>query len=307
MYHTLKKTAALLMVLLLMFLCGCSAKTDAAAATQTANKAPAVPYRQTPAGIQTLLVASLKEFEPNDPTGYRNPSKADLLMMMIIDEAGHSITSLQLNPDTMIPFTPQGAPEAIEIPLGEAFSYGSGGSDSCLNEMKAITQLLGGLSIQHYMFFTLDSIGIVNKLIGGVEVEVQEEFPSEYPAFRKGSTVSLIGNDVLPFFDYRDIADVSNTEHMGRQQQYMMKSYTPFTQHVQEENFLTKLTVQLGDRLSTDLTLSQMVQMMELMGACTLDETIHLIPGSAELVSQQFQFRANADDVTKILDQLVFH
>lgn len=300
MYPTIKKiTALVLSLLLLVTISGCSQEQPAVAVTTAPTAAP----RQLRSGLQTFLIASLKEFTPETGgVAYRNPEKADMLMLMILDESSKTITSLQLNPDTLVSFTPQGTHDALEIPLGESYSYGSGGSDSCLNLMKSMSSLLGGVSLQHYMFFTLDAVGIVNDLIGGVDVEIMDNLPG----FTKGETVHLSGSTTTDYFDFRDASDTDNSGHMSRQQQYIAKSYIPFTQHVQQENFLTRLTIQLGERMDTDMTLSQMAQMLELMGSCTMDENIHTLSGTAETVNGQFRFRADANSIDQILNTLFY-
>lgn len=299
MYHRLKRITALILCLfLLMAVSGCAQDQGVAATT-----APTAAPKQLRNGLQTFLVASLKEFTPDgNSLAYRNSSKADMLMLMILDESAKSITSLQLNPDTLVSFTPQGTHDTLEIPLGETYSYGSGGSDSCLNLRKSMSSLLDGLPLQHYMFFTLDAVGIVNDLIGGVDVEIADDIPG----FTKGETVHLSGKATTDYFDFRDAADIDNSAHMGRQQQYIAKSYTPFTRSMQQENFLTKLTVKLGERMDTDMTLSQMAQLMELMGGCTLDETIHTLSGTAETADGQFRFRADAASISNTLNTLFF-
>ena len=60
----------------------------------------------------------------------------------------------------------------------------------------------------------------------------------------------------------------------------------PFVAKMQDDDFLTKLTMKLGDRLSTDLALSQMVQLMEVMDASELVETIEVLPSSSEGINR---------------------
>lgn len=295
--HRFQKNAAALslsLLLLLSILSGC-ARTSTPATQPTQATAPAPKVRE---GLQTLLIASLKEFLPDKTSGYRNEQQADLLMLLIVDEKAGSISSLQLNPDALVTFSPQGASSALKLPLGQVFSYGSGGSDSCLNLSRSASRLLGGVNIDHYMLFTLEAVGIVNRLIGGVEVEVTEALPG----LEAGTSVRLTSDTINTFFDHREEQDTANEAHMARQQQYMVKAFTPFTEHMQQEDFLSKLTIQLGDRLSTDLTLSQMAQMMELLGTCALDETIHTLPGHAEAGG----FRVDTEGAAELLSTLLY-
>lgn len=294
----------LMVVLALGFLSGCTRPTEAA--ELTTQEAPIVttePVRQPREGIQTLLVICLDSFDaPRDSGSYRNGNRADMILLMVIDEERGETTALQLNPDTMVSFAAPGMAESVEMPLGLVYSYGSGGSDSCLNGSKAVSNLLGGVSIDHYMTFTADSIAIVNDMIGGVTVTVTEKSPE----LAEEENLTLWGEDAIAFFSYRDDEDAANEDHMERQRQYMTEMYLPFLENAQQENFLTKLTIQLGDAFSTDLTLSQMMQMMESLGTYERNEAIVTLKGNSSKVDGQFQFFVDAECLEQTADTLFF-
>ena len=310
MNNFLKKTICILLsvVLLAALVSGCGKQAGAAENSVEETKAmTTAPARQVRDGIQTLLVICLDAFDaPSDSGAYRNGNRADLILLMVIDEALGKTTALQLNPDTLVPFTPPGASEALEVPLGLVYSYGSGGSDSCLSGSKAVSGLLGGIPIDHYMTFTMDSIPIVNDMIGGVTVDITDDFPEEYPALQKGENVTLSGESAAAFFRFRADDDVDNEAHMERQRGYMAGLYSPFLKNAGQENFLTKLTLQLGERFTTDLTLSQMMQMLQSLESYPLDENILTLRGTAEISDGQFRFHADTDWLNQTIEQLFF-
>lgn len=295
-------------VIMLALLSGCMQSQEAMKpSAQTESAMTTEPVRQEKEGIQTLLVACLDPFDASRDSGsYRNGNKADLIMLMIIDEEQGKTTALQLNPDTVVPFPAPGMPETLDIPLGLVYSYGSGGSDSCLNLSKAVSKLLGGIRIDHYMTFTTDAIAIVNDMLGGVTVTLTDDFPEEYPELAKGEKLTLMGEAAIGFFCYRSEEDAANEAHMGRQRQYMAGLYSPFMENAQDENFLTKLTIQLGDRLSTDLTLSQMLQMLQSLGTYTLDETIVTLQGKASKIDGEFRFYVDGDSLDQTVESLFY-
>lgn len=310
MNKNLKKTICILLsaVLLAALVSGCGKLAGAGeSSAQETTAMTTAPARQVKDGIQTLLVICLDAFDaPSDSGAYRNGNRADLIMLMVIDEALGKTTALQLNPDTLVPFTPPGASEALEVPLGLVYSYGSGGSDSCLSGSKAVSGLLGGIPIDHYMTFTMDSIPIVNDMIGGVTVNITDDFPEEYPALQKGENVTLSGESAAAFFRFRADDDVDNESHMERQRGYMAGLYSPFLKNAGQENFLTKLTLQLGERFTTDLTLSQMMQMLQSLETYPLDENILTLRGTAEISDGQFRFHADTDWLERMTEQLFF-
>ena len=119
-----KRYIGLVMLLVLALLSGCTRTAEAAApSVQEESTAPAEPERQPKEGIQTLLVICLDSFEvPRDSGAYRNGSKADLIMVMVIDEGRGKTTALQLNPDTMVSFTVPGTSDPVDMPLDLLFS-----------------------------------------------------------------------------------------------------------------------------------------------------------------------------------------
>ena len=107
-----------------------------------------------------------------------------------------------------------------------AHTYGSGGSDSCLNAVKAVSRLLGGVKIDHYMTLTMDGVGKINNLVGGVTVTMLEDFSELDPAMKKGETVTLKGEQALLYVRTRQgIGDQSNLSRMERQRQYLESFY----------------------------------------------------------------------------------
>lgn len=298
--HKLSFTAkfVLLNIVVLLLASGCARPTQEALSSEQESATISTERpRRLRDGIQTFLVTCLDTFEvPQNSETYRNGNKADFIMVMILDEAQGSVTALQLNPDTMVHFSVPGMSETLELPLGLVCSYGSGGSDSCLNMKKAVTGLLGGISMDYYMAFTADSLVTVNDMVGGVTIPVSEQFP--------GQDSLLLGEQVKDFFCFREETDVSNEVHMGHQQQYIAELYQPFVENTQNENFLTKLTVALGDGFLTDLTLTQMTQLLQSMEGLTLDETIVTIPGEAIRTDGQFRFHVDTDALDRTVNSL---
>lgn len=284
-----------MVALCLLLTTGCAPKDTTVEETLPTQTEPP---RTAKTGIQTLLVTCLESAEaPQDSATYRNDSCADFLMVMVIDEVAGKTIGLQLNPDTMVSFTEPGASEAVQIPLGTVYSYGSGGSDSFLYGSKAISNLLDGVSIDHYLTFTVDAIGIVNDMLGGVTVQDESE---------NSANVTLMGDDAVSYFQFRDDDDTSNKSRMARQSLFIAKMFSKFIKSSQQDEFLTKLTLALGEGMATDLTLTQMTQMLQSLDDYALDEEILTVPGTAERVNGQFQFQIDEEALKNTVDSLFY-
>lgn len=90
--------------------------------------------------------------------------------------------------------------------LNAAFAFGGGMHKSAENEVKAVSHLLGGLTIDHYAAADMALLGKVNDLVGGVTVTVPgDELSKQYPEWTAGKKITLHGEEAERFIRYRDI------------------------------------------------------------------------------------------------------
>lgn len=250
--------------------------------------------------MRTILLAFLDDQGlPADSSGFRNPNRADMMLLAVVDERRETITALHLNPDTVVSFTPPGTGEKAETALGLVYSYGSGGSDSCLSGMRAVSQLLGGIPIDHYMTFTADAVAVVNDMLGGVTVTVDG---GEFPDLEKGETVTLTGEEAVSFLRFRESGDITNEAHMERQRRYLAGIFPSFLESAEQDDFLSSLTFQAGEGVATDMTLSQMVKLLDLLYG--LDQRVVTVPGTAEQIDGAYRFQVDREEMDKIVEDL---
>lgn len=297
MNYLRKKICCILAVaVFLLLLPGCKKTPEVTASSEQTEAASVPSVLQVREGIQTVLVLCLNDYEEaGSAGGFRNANRADFAMLLVIDEKAGNITSLQLNPDIVVPFAVPGKSEEEEMPLGQIFSYGSGGSDSCLNTTKAVSGLLNGVKVDHYLTFTKDAVGIVNDMIGGVTLPLGTD--SE-------EIVTLSGAEAVDYFFCREADDVSNEKHMEQQRQYMAAMFGPFMACAENEDFLTKLSLQLGEKMGTGLTLSQLIQMFETLAAYTMETDILTIPGTVYQEAGENRFSVEQAEVNHIVESL---
>jgi len=304
MHRYTKKAKFLILVMaVLLLVCGCSGKADIPETE--------IPTQETIAdkkeSIETMLVFCVDGDEQSQDTGdYRNGNKAELLLLLVMDREQEKTTVLQLNPNTAVDFTPPGTQEALEIPLGQVYSYGSGGSDSGFAQLKAVSRYLNGITMDHYLMFTMDAVAIVNDFVGGVSLELTEDLQAEYPEQTLGERVSLDGERALEYLRLREAEDAALTRYMERQCQYMLGLFPQFFQKAQDDDFLAKLTLQLGEGMASDLTLSQMVQMLELLERYELENNVVTMDGTAEEKDEQWLFFADEASRSRIMETLFY-
>lgn len=270
--------AAWLVGAMILSFAGCSGKQNAslvpAETTALTFRAPT----QASADVQAILIMSLTAFEiPSGAKTLRNECQVDFLMLMTVDDNTGKSTAVQIDPDVVVQFKPQGAAEAERMPLGTVYTYGSGGSDSNLNILTAVSKLLGSQKIDHYMTFDADSIRIMTDMLGGISVDVTDPLPEGPSELTQGGSVILNGENADLFFNYIATEELDKSPHMRRQQGFIKGAFDSFSASAGQEEFATQLSIKLGEKMRTDLTLSQMLKMLEKLQEYELDKSIQLI------------------------------
>lgn len=259
--------------------------------------------------LETILVMGLDKNERSEMLeGYVNKTQSDFLLLLVIDRENRSINSLHINRDTMTEITRLGvfggAAGKYTAQIALAHAYGSGGSDSALNAVKAVSNFLGGVKIDHYMTFTMDSVALVNDMVGGVTVFIEDDFSEMDPSLVQGQEITLKGEQALHFVRGRtNVADGTNLNRMARQRQYMMGLYEKImAAAAQDEAFPEKLLKKLADAFDTDLSVYQLDSLFDTLLECKMGEILTI---EGENVRGEFmEFYADPDSVAQAVQTL---
>lgn len=213
--------------------------------------------------LETLLVIGVDKMEPLVSSGsYNNDGQADFLLLTIFDKTAKTTTILHINRDTMtdIPILGVTGEPAGTIfgQLALAHTYGDGLEDSCENTVKAVSMLLDGVKIDHYVGMTMGAVPLLNDMVGGVTVTVLDDFTGIDDSLVKGETITLQGEQALHYVRIRrGLEDSTNLNRMKRQQQYLAA--------------LTEKIESLGDDFSPSF--SQLDQLSEyIVSDCTIQQ-----------------------------------
>lgn len=176
--------------------------------------------------ITTLLIIgtdSSGEIKKSDY--YYNDARADFVLLAIFNNTEKSYTLLNINRDTMLnmPILGVNGKNAGTFygQLAVSHTYGSGLSDSCENTKKAVSDFLYGASINYYVSFNMSAISIINDSVGGVKVNVTEDFSAVDPSITMGEII-LSGDQAFSYVRSRHgVGDQLNVSRMQRQEKYM--------------------------------------------------------------------------------------
>ena len=262
-------------------------------------------------GVETFLVLGLDKFQDAPSSdSYNNDNQADFLMLFVIDNNEKKISVLQINRDTMVDVNVLGLNgnkvSTVTEQIALAHTYGNGKDVSCRNTADSVSSLLLGMKVQHYISLKMDAVSAFNDLVGGVTLEVMDDFPND-PALKKGQTVTLTGAQALAYVRARQgMEDNSNIARMVRQRQYVQALYHQVTHCVEnDEEFIVNASLQMKDYLVSDRSVTQMQQLADKFSTYEFVE-IETLRGESRVGERFIEFYADADHVQEIVVQLFY-
>ena len=262
--------------------------------------------------IETFLILGLDKFQ-NAPASdsYNNDQQADFLMLLVVDNDAQTVSVLPINRDTMAQVNVLGLNgnqvSTVTEQIALAHTYGNGGAVSCRNTADSVSALLNGMRIHHYISLKMDSVSVFNDLVGGVTLEILDDFPGEAPSLQKGETVTLTGEQALMYVRSRQgMADDSNIARMARQNQYVKALYNQAKHRMEtDEGFLVDASLQMKEYLLSDRSLTQLRQLADKLNAYDFIE-MDSIRGESREGEKFMEFHADADHVQEIVVQLFY-
>ena len=262
--------------------------------------------------VESFLILGLDKFEDainND--SYNNDQRADFLMLLVFDNSEKKFTAVHLNRDTMVNMNGLGVAGqkigTVNKQLALAHTYGNGRDVSCRNTADAVSELLNGVKVNHYLSITMDAVPILNDLLGGVEVTVLDDFSGIDDTLIKGETVTLHGDHALTYVRERyGLEDSSNSTRMVRQRQYMTAVYDKAMLKIEnDDNFVIEASSKLADYIVSDRSVNQLQEIAKKLSQYKFTE-IETLEGESVIKDGLMEFRPDADSIDKIVFELFY-
>lgn len=220
--------------------------------------------------LDTVLIMGLDKFDEDQiPGRYINRQQADFLLLAAIDRRDKAYSILHLNRDTMTKMSILGdrgkRVDTVTGQLALAHTYGTGSRDSCRNTAEAVSNLLHGVKIDHYLSMTMDAVAILNDYSGGVTVEILDDFSGIDPTLVQGKTQTLKGQQALTYVrTRRGLDDSTNLHRMERQRQYLTALREQMTAKGKEDpDFSAKALNKVAEYIVSDVTVNQLSAISE--------------------------------------------
>lgn len=263
--------------------------------------------------LQTVLLIgtdSVEQYQEKTEgmKSFYNYNQADFLTVLVLDTDNNTAEILQLNRDTMtdVPWLDvlgeYGGTEYKQLCL--AYNYGDGGMKSCKNTMDAVSSLLFDAPIDHYIQIPMSAIGVLNDLVGGVPVTMEEDLTQIDPDFVQGATVRLRGSQAEAFVRARKVLeDDTNLARMKRQRQYL-DSFQECARAAfdSDSEFMMKLLEKLSEYLQSDLTAQQLSDLVTQLDNAEVSP-IRYAEGELKLGEQYYEFYADEASLWKMVKE----
>ena len=261
--------------------------------------------------ITVLMILGIDQTGPMEDSGsYRNTGAADVVMLAVFDEKTEEYSILYLNRDTMLemPVLGLGGKKAGTTygQLALAHSYGSGLEESCENVRDTLSQFLYGLYIDHYLSMNMDAIGILNDAVGGVTVNVTEDFSAVDPTIQMG-TMTLNADQAVHFLRSRkDVGNQLNLGRMERQKEYMTNFAAALREKAEEsDSFLLDAYDRMAPYSVSDCTAQSLSNLVDRFGTYALKQ-IHTLPGDNIKGEEFMEFYVDEEALDALILELFY-
>ncbi len=231
--------------------------------------------------LETMLLLGLDKFG-NEDSGYNNDKQADFVLLLVIDHSAKTCYPIHINRDSMVTMDVLGVAGdkigTVRKQLALSHTYGNGREVSCRNAANAVSNLLMGVEIDHYVSVTMDAVSVYNDLIGGVEIEILDDFSAIDPEMLQGEVVKLKGEQALKYVRSRNGLDnPTNNHRMKRQKQYMEALYEKSRALADaDEAFIQKAALKVTDYIVSDCSVNKLESLVKTISSYELSEIINI-------------------------------
>ena len=260
--------------------------------------------------ITVVLIMGINQTGPVVPTEYNHGGSADMLALLVFDEKTQTCNVVTLNRDMMV-YMPRLNTNGKEkgtlyAQLAYSHAFGDGMTDSCENVRKTVSNLLYGAVVDYYFSLNMDAIAILNDQVGGVKVNIVDDFSKVDPALTMG-TVHLMGEHAVHYLQTRwDVGDELNLSRMRRHEEYM-KNFVPILREKLETDttFVLNTYDMICQYIVTDCTSADAERLAAEYGHYTLG-TIYSISGRNVLGETYYEFYADEDALDDLVISLFY-
>lgn len=260
--------------------------------------------------VETVLVLGLDRSEREGVGMTGSYAQSDLMLLLEIDRTSETCRVIHLNRDTMATiqdFDRYGRPNGtytaqLTLAYAHAQAYTGNDTTACMSAVKAVSELLYGVEIDHYVTLTMDGLMELNDLAGGVEVEIRDDFSQVDPTLVQGERVTLLGEHALNYVRARwYVGESTNLERMERQREYLLALREKLSLLAdQDEEFILSSLMKVNDYMDSDCTIQQLSALAEDIRAYPIERYVSP-EGRAEQAGDVMEFYVEENALQKLV------
>lgn len=256
--------------------------------------------------VTVLMLMGIDERgEVKASDSYNNTGEADMVALALFDEVDETYSVLVLNRDTMMDLHVLGIggkpAGTIYGQLALAHTYGTGLEDSCELTVRTVSDFLSGVNVDYYISMNMDAIAILNDAVGGVTVNVQDDFSMVDSSIPMGE-FTLKGEQALTYVQTRkDVGSQMNISRMERHKEYMQNFVTAFNTKVKEDDsFVLDVYSDVEPYIVTDCSIKSLSSMFSRYADYELKDII-TPEGENMLTGDYMEFYVDEEALDKLI------
>jgi len=260
--------------------------------------------------VETVLILGLDRSEQEGISVSGSYAQSDLILLLKIDRTNETYQAIQINRDSMAEiqdFDEYGRPSGTymaQLALAYAHAQAYTGNDRTAGvaAMNAVSRLMYGVEIDHYVTLTMDGLMILNDLVGGVTVEIKDDFSAVDPTLVQGETVTLLGKHALTYVRTRmNVGEGTNLERMERQREYLAGLQEKLSDLAAEnDGFISSSLLEVNEQMSSDCTVQQLSELAESLQEYQM-ESFTTLEGEAVETEKYIEFYPDEEVLQRLV------
>lgn len=263
--------------------------------------------------LETYLIAGIDApGKVEKVTEYDGTGQCDVLAVIVRDRSTDQCKLLSIDRNTITAVKSLDNDgtylDTTDIQISLAHAMGFDQQVRAENTVDAVSHLLGDQTIDGYAMVNMGAIQVVNDMVGGVTVTIEDDFSDIDPSMKKGETVTLMGEQAEKYVRSRkEVADGSNQNRMSRQSNYE-EAFKPAFRSKCTENSKFPLEVYhaMEDYMTTNISAKKFCRLAILMSDENQDEKVS-ISGTYGLDEDDWQtFTPDEDSLQEAILELFY-
>ena len=172
---------------------------------------------------------------------------------------------------------------------------------------EAVSNLLGGLSIDGYIAVSMEALPLMNDGVGGVTVVMDENgLEKANPEFTPGKTITLDGKQAESYIRYRDIDEPQSALTRTERQKTYIQGFlrAAKVKAGKDESFVPRLLKDMGPYMITDMAKDRYMDMALAFLGSSQDiagTDMLTLPGEAVETSVYDEYHPDKEQVLPII------